>query len=91
MSEEETSEHVVAADVAKRSAMMVCVSTVTVVVVGAGAVGTDVAADVVETNCMIEEEDRVKVAGTAEDELAGGAMVECSAGRHRTTCDDAGR
>lgn len=57
---EEVSENIVAADVEKRLAV-VLVSLVTVVVVGAGMVGTNVAAGVVETDCVVEEGDMVRV------------------------------
>lgn len=76
---EEGSENVVAADVEKRSAVVVLVSLVTVVVVGAGVVGRDVAADVVETVCVVGEEDMVRavraVLVAAAEELVEGSGV----------------
>lgn len=75
---EEVSENVVAADVEKRLAV-VLVSLVTVVVVGAGMVGTDVAAGVVETVCVVEEGDMVRVLRVvlvaAAGKLAEGAVL----------------
>ena len=56
------------------------VTTLVTVVVVVGVVRTDVAAELVETDCMVvEEEERVELAGAvlvaAVDELAGGAVV----------------
>ena len=72
---EDVSENVVAADIGKRLAV-VLVSLVTVVVVGAGVVGTDVAAEVVETVCVVEKEDVVRVVRTAVLVAAADKLVE---------------
>lgn len=69
----------VAADEEETSAVEVA-ALVIVVVVGAGTVGTAVAAEAVKTDCMVVEEgEMVEVTGAvlmaAADELVGGAVV----------------
>lgn len=53
-----------------------CLSLVTVAVVGADVVGTDVAPEVVETLCVVEEEDVVRVVRMAVVVAAAGKLVE---------------
>lgn len=72
---EDVSENMVAADVEKRLGV-VLVSLVTVAVVGADVVGTDVAPEVVETLCVVEEEDVVRVVRMAVVVAAAGKLVE---------------
>lgn len=72
---EGVSENIVAADVEKRLGV-VLVSRVTVAVVGADVVGTDVAPEVVETFCVVEEEGVVRMVRMAVEVAAAGKLVE---------------
>lgn len=66
---EDVLENVVAADVEKRLGV-VLVSLVTVLVVGVDVVGTDVAPEVVETFCVVEEEGVVRMVRMAVEVAA---------------------